>query len=77
MNDKTHKDNLIEKPVLVLNNPNNDTTFRVEFSGKKGIIKYFDFDCGCGQTYPIDPMIGVQFPSGEIEEFWNEELKTI
>ncbi|APY06780.1 hypothetical protein BWZ20_00025 [Winogradskyella sp. J14-2] len=60
--------------VLVLSNPNNDDTFSYKYIGLKGQVKYFDYDCGCGQTYPNDPMIGVEFSNGEVEEFWKEEL---
>ena len=42
--------------------------------GKVGRVEYLDYDCGCGQTFPGDPMIGVRFYSGELEEFWKEEL---
>jgi hypothetical protein len=44
--------------------------------GERGVVTYFEYDCGCGQSYPRDPMIGVQFGSGHIDEFWREELKT-
>lgn len=64
----------ISDAVLVLNNPNNDETFNIELSGQEGIIKYFNYDCGCGQTYPNDPMIGVEFSGGKKEEYWKEEL---
>jgi len=60
--------------VLVLSNPNNDDTFSGKYIGLKGQVKYFDYDCGCGQSYPNDPMIGVEFSNGEVEEFWKEEL---
>jgi hypothetical protein len=63
--------------ILILSNPNNDETFNIEFSGQKGIVKYFDYDCGCGQTYPNDPMIGVEFTCGETEEYWKEEVKRL
>jgi hypothetical protein len=63
--------------VLVLNNPNNDETFNMVFSGQEGIVKYFDYECGCGQTYPSDPMIGIKFISGEIEEYWKEEVNRL
>ena len=44
-----------------------------EFLGKEGRILYFEYSCGCGQTYPNDPMIGVKF--GErTTEFWKEEI---
>ena len=43
------------------------------FLGRSGIVRYYEYDCGCGQQYPCDPMIGVGFDSA-IEEFWAEEL---
>lgn len=43
--------------------------------GEQGVIAYFEYGCGCGQSYPNDPMIGVRFASGHIEEFWREELR--
>jgi hypothetical protein len=60
--------------VTVLNNPNGDDTFDVRFVGQDGFVKHFEYDCGCGQTFPVDPMIGVKFDDGQIEEFWKEEL---
>jgi len=60
--------------VQVLNNPNNDETFACQHIGLKGQVKYFNYDCGCGQTYPHDPMIGVEFSNGQMEEFWKEEV---
>ena len=45
------------------------------FLRKRGVVTYFNYDCGCGQTYPQDPMIGVRFVSGKTAEFWREELK--
>lgn len=63
--------------VLILSNPNNDDTFSNQYVGRKGLVKYFDYDCGCGQTYPHDPMIGVEFPNGKIEEFWKEEVNRL
>jgi hypothetical protein len=50
-----------------------DETADVELLGNEGIVTYFEYDCGCGQTFPEDPMIGVLFGS-KIEEFWKEEL---
>lgn len=38
-----------------------------------GTVVYFDYLCGCGQS-PGDPMIGVLFEDGKIEEFWKEEI---
>ena len=63
--------------VKVLNNPNNDETFNMEFSEKEGVVEYFEYDCGCGQTFPKDPMIGVLFSNNKIGEFWKEELSLL
>ena len=60
--------------VLVLNNPNTDSTFDNSFFNEKGVVNYFEYSCGCGQTFPFDPMIGVLFPDERIEEFWKDEL---
>lgn len=68
---------MISNKVRVLDNPNGDETFNEKFINKIGIIIYFEYECGCGQTYPIDPMIGVQFSNGNVEEFWKEELLLI
>jgi hypothetical protein len=43
--------------------------------GKDGIVEHYDYSCGCGQSYPDDPMVGVRFASGRLEEFWKEELR--
>lgn len=45
--------------------------------GMDGAVEYFEYDCGCGQSYPEDPMIGVRFPTGQLEEFWHEELRLL
>jgi hypothetical protein len=60
--------------VQVLNNPSNDETFNSETIGKIGKVTFFEYDCGCGQTYPNDPMIGVIFSDNLVEEYWKEEL---
>ncbi len=60
--------------VSILDNPNGDLTFNSDFSGKEGTIEFFEYNCGCGQTFPTDPMIGVRFSNGTIGEFWKEEL---
>lgn len=52
-----------------------DETFDKAFLKRVGYVTYFNYNCGCGQTYPHDPMIGVEFPNGVTEEFWREELK--
>lgn len=76
--ESTQKLNIeISDRVIVLSNPNNDDTFAIQYVGLEGRVKYFDYDCGCGQTYPNDPMIGVEFSNGEIEEFWKEEVDQV
>jgi hypothetical protein len=65
----------ISQKVKVLNNPDKDDTFDMKFINKIGEIIFFEYDCGCGQTFPTDPMIGVKFSDGSIDEFWKEELQ--
>ena len=50
-----------------------DDTADVEFLGQQGQVLYYEYSCGCGQTFPNDPMIGVQFGDRKAE-FWKEEL---
>lgn len=52
-----------------------DDTVSACYVGRIGKIIYFDYGCGCGQSYPNDPMIGVEFMKNAREEFWKEELK--
>jgi len=52
-----------------------DDTCKEGFIGAVGRVIWFEYDCGCGQTFPGDPMIGVRFMGGTVEEFWAEELK--
>jgi CarS bacterial SH3 domain len=52
-----------------------DETFDRAYKGRAGVVEYFEYDCGCGQHYPDDPMIGIRFRDGSIEEFWAEELE--
>ena len=47
-----------------------------EHVGKTGRVDYLNYDCGCGQRYPDEPMIGVVLADGTEEEFWPEELAT-
>lgn len=60
--------------ITVLNNPLKDETFDKKFIGKEGTVAFFEYDCGCGQTYPDDPMIGVKFRNGNVAEFWKDEI---
>lgn len=51
-----------------------DETFDGAYKGRRGAVAYFEYKCGCGQTYPNDPMIGVRMADGQCAEFWAEEL---
>ena len=51
-----------------------DETGEESFLGKSGTVIYFNYDCGCGQSYPNDPMIGIKFKDEVVEEFWKEEI---
>lgn len=54
-----------------------DGTGNKKLLGKIGRIVYFEYSCGCGQSYPVDPMIGILFDNGILEEFWKEELTKV
>ena len=32
-----------------------DDLFDRTFLGRIGIVKYFEYECGCGQSFPLDP----------------------
>lgn len=51
-----------------------DETAETKYANEIGQVVYFEYECGCGQHYPDDPMIGIQFGNAEIEEFWKTEL---
>jgi hypothetical protein len=51
-----------------------DSTGDADFLRKCGRVAYFEYSCGCGQSYPGDPMIGVRFLNASAE-FWKEELQ--
>ncbi len=55
-----------------------DETGAPLFIGQTGVIEHYEYDCGCGQEFPHNPMIGVRFPEDKLddplEEFWEEEL---
>lgn len=44
------------------------------YIGRSGKVVSLDYDCGCGQEYPDQPMTLVDFGRGDNEEFWPEEL---
>ena len=52
-----------------------DETVAPTYIGHTGLVVYLEYDCGSGQTFPNDPMIGVQFPDLPMEEFWQEEVQ--
>jgi hypothetical protein len=63
--------------IIVLDSLSRDSTFDIKYIGEKGIVIFFEYDCGCGQTFPSDPMIGVRFPNLKVEEFWKEEIQLV
>lgn len=61
--------------VKVIDGDGKDETFNLETLSMKGTIEYYEYQCGCGQTYPHDPMIGVRLSDNSLQEFWKEELE--
>lgn len=53
-----------------------DSTGNKKLVGKSGTVEFFEYSCGCGQTYPADPMIAVRIAKAA-HEFWKEELSLI
>ncbi len=53
-----------------------DETADDDLLGCQGSVVYFEYSCGCGQTLPTDPMIGVRF-GDRTAEFWKEELAKV
>lgn len=51
-----------------------DDAFDKKLKGKTGKIVYYNYERGTGQTFPADPLIGVNI-NGRISSFWKEELK--
>ncbi|MCE5279639.1 MAG: hypothetical protein LLG03_16580 [Planctomycetaceae bacterium] len=52
-----------------------DDTVSSSFIGSVGKVVSLEYSCGCGQSFPFDPMIMVHFPNGRKEEFWREEIR--
>jgi len=50
-----------------------DSTGEQKLLGKTGTVEFFEYSCGCGQSYPKNPMIGVRIAKAT-HEFWKEEL---
>ena len=61
-------------PVLVVQATDASIDDVSAFIGLQGVVVYLEYDCGCGQTFPTDPMVGVAFSGGASYEFWREEL---
>ena len=51
-----------------------DETCNMRYMRCTGVIVHYNYSCGCGQSFPNDPMIGVEFSDGVVEEFWHEEI---
>lgn len=52
-------------------------TDAARYVGSCGVVEYLEYECGCGQSFPADPMVGVHLLSGVRMEFWPEELRRI
>lgn len=48
-----------------------------ELAGQYGVVKYLEYDCGSGQHYPDDPMVGVRFRDGKVRELWKDEMVAV
>lgn len=72
-----------QKVVVVASvDPPEEAANVCDFVGKTGLVEHLErlrleSDSGTGEEYPGDPMIGVRFEDGEIQEFWYEELRLI
>lgn len=44
--------------------------------GEMGVVVYLEYSCGCGQTYPNLPVLGVSF-GGKVIEVWPEEVSPL
>lgn len=61
-----------------------DADIEAYLVGRAGVVHHLNYDCGCGQRYPDDPMIGVLLDGcaappdpSEWPEFWPEELSPV
>lgn len=54
-----------------------DETMDNEYIGHEGRVQYLEYECGCGQTFSADPMIGVRFGTLPLYEFWAEEIEAV
>jgi len=60
--------------VICSTDPAGGGTDVLDYVGLRGKVEYREYECGSGQSFPGDPMIGVRFSDGRLEEFWREEL---
>lgn len=61
--------------VKIVHNIDVDVSDLRHLVGRRGRVDYLEYDCGCGQSYPGDPMVGVVLEDGLNCEFWPEELE--
>lgn len=61
-------------PVRIVDAIDRDVHDVSEFIGLRGVVEYLEYECGCGQHYPEDPMVGILFHDGRRQEFWREEV---
>ena len=54
-----------------------DETGNKAFIGKIGKIVYYSYDGGCGEVYPHEPMLGIGFEHGKLDQYWPEELEKV
>lgn len=61
-------------PVRVVDAIDRDVHDVSAFIGSRGVVEYLEYECGCGQRFPDDPMVGILFRDGRRQEFWSEEI---
>ena len=52
-----------------------DETTDLECLGLTGRVVHLNYSSAVGQSFPDDPMIGVEFDGNKVEQFWKEELE--
>lgn len=63
--------------VRVVKSPDQGELTAEQLVGRYGLVRYLEYDCGCGQTKPGDPMIGVVLEDGTRGKFRKEELEKV
>lgn len=47
-------------------------------AGELATVEYLEYECGSGQHWPDDPMVGVRVAGGgEVVELWRDELEVV